>query len=74
MIAADFATYRLALIKADRIGLTLMARASYDPREAIPFWERMSKQEESFLLQFREDLRFDGSSFASTSIGLHLSP
>ena len=49
MIAADFATYRLALIKADRIGLTLMARAGYGPREAIPFWERMSKQEGSFL-------------------------
>jgi predicted Zn-dependent protease len=30
--------------EADRIGLTLMARAGYDPRGAIPFWERMGKQ------------------------------
>jgi predicted Zn-dependent protease len=29
--------------EADRIGLTLMAKAGYDPRKAIPFWERFSK-------------------------------
>jgi predicted Zn-dependent protease len=30
--------------EADRIGLTLMARAGYDPTGAIPFWERMGKE------------------------------
>lgn len=29
--------------EADRIGLTLMALAGYDPREAIPLWERMDR-------------------------------
>jgi metalloendopeptidase OMA1, mitochondrial len=29
--------------EADRIGLTLMAKAGYDPTSAIAFWERMSK-------------------------------
>ena len=29
--------------EADRIGLTLMAKAGYDPATAIAFWERMSK-------------------------------
>jgi predicted Zn-dependent protease len=32
---------RLQESEADVIGLTLMALAGYDPREAIPFWQRM---------------------------------
>ena len=35
---------RLQESEADRIGLVLMAKAGYDPREAIPFWQRMNKQ------------------------------
>jgi predicted Zn-dependent protease len=30
--------------EADRIGLMLTARAGYDPREAIPLWERMNEK------------------------------
>lgn len=30
-------------LEADHIGLILMARAGYDPRAAIPFWQRMSE-------------------------------
>jgi predicted Zn-dependent protease len=29
--------------EADRIGLTLMAKAGYDPANAIAFWQRMAK-------------------------------
>jgi predicted Zn-dependent protease len=29
--------------EADRIGLTIMAKAGYDPRKAIEFWERFSQ-------------------------------
>jgi predicted Zn-dependent protease len=30
--------------EADRIGLILMARAGYDPRAALAFWDRMEAQ------------------------------
>jgi predicted Zn-dependent protease len=33
--------------EADQMGLIYMARAGYDPREAISFWERMSNAGES---------------------------
>ena len=35
---------RLHENEADRIGLILMARTGYDPREAVPFWERMTEK------------------------------
>jgi predicted Zn-dependent protease len=35
---------RVQEAEADRIGLILMARAGYDPREAVPFWKRMNEK------------------------------
>jgi predicted Zn-dependent protease len=32
--------------EADRIGLILMAKAGYDPREALQFWQRMASHSE----------------------------
>jgi predicted Zn-dependent protease len=34
---------RLHEREADRIGLVLMAMAGYDPRAAVPFWQRMNQ-------------------------------
>ena len=38
---------RLHEREADRIGLLIMAMAGYDPREAIGFWERMGKNDQT---------------------------
>ncbi|MCJ8502625.1 M48 family metallopeptidase [Desulfatitalea alkaliphila] len=35
---------RLHEREADRIGLVLMAMAGYDPRESVPFWQRMNSE------------------------------
>lgn len=43
---------RLHESEADRIGLVLMAKAGYDPREAIPFWQRMNEKGGSRPLEF----------------------
>lgn len=36
---------RLQEAEADRLGLIFMAMAGYDPRAAIPFWQRMSQRD-----------------------------
>lgn len=43
---------RLHEKEADRIGLMLMARAGYDPRVAVPFWERMNQKEQARSPEF----------------------
>jgi predicted Zn-dependent protease len=37
---------RLQESEADRLGLIFMAMAGYNPREAVPFWERMAASKE----------------------------
>ncbi|HZR84124.1 MAG TPA: M48 family metallopeptidase [Candidatus Binatia bacterium] len=38
--------------EADHIGLILMAKAGYDPREAIDFWERMRQASDREAIEF----------------------
>ena len=35
---------RVQEAEADKIGLALMAKAGYDPKEAVPFWKRMNEK------------------------------
>ena len=35
---------RIQESEADHIGLILMAKAGYDPRQAVPFWKRMNEK------------------------------
>jgi predicted Zn-dependent protease len=37
---------RLHEYEADRLGLTFMAMAGYDPNEAVRFWDRMAQQQD----------------------------
>jgi predicted Zn-dependent protease len=37
---------RLQETEADRLGLTFMAMAGYDPHKAVEFWQRMASQKE----------------------------
>jgi predicted Zn-dependent protease len=47
--------------EADRTGLMYMARAGFDPQEAIAFWERMSKSGGSHPPAFLSDHPSDGA-------------
>ncbi|WP_456452823.1 M48 family metallopeptidase [Hydrogenimonas sp.] len=43
---------RMMESEADHIGLMLMAKACYDPREAIKFWEKFAKKGDEPLVYF----------------------
>ena len=38
--------------ESDRYGMLYMSRAGYDPRVAVPLWERMSQKEETRSPEF----------------------
>jgi predicted Zn-dependent protease len=42
-------------LEADRIGLTLMAKAGYDPRNALAFWQRMAQASKGAPPEFLSD-------------------
>lgn len=42
-VGVDLPFNRAQESEADHIGLILMAKAGYDPQEAIPFWQRMER-------------------------------
>jgi predicted Zn-dependent protease len=42
-------------LEADRIGLTLMAKAGYDPRTALAFWQRMAQATKGAPPEFLSD-------------------
>jgi len=46
-LAINLPNSRSAEIEADQVGLIYMARAGYDPREAINFWTRFSEYKKS---------------------------
>jgi predicted Zn-dependent protease len=48
----DLPFSRKCEIEADYIGLLLMARACYDPKNAISFWERMSQKNHKEIVDF----------------------
>lgn len=51
--------------EADKLGLTYMARAGYDPREAIEFWKRMAKAGGQKPPEFASTHPSDGSRIAN---------
>ncbi len=43
---------RIQETEADRLGIIIMTKAGYNPKEAIPFWERMLKSSPSNVPEF----------------------